>query len=266
MKRLGNLWPQVIAFDNLYRAWRKARKGKSRSTAVVDFELGLEHHLLALQGELLNGIYQPGNYRLFTIYERKARVIAAAPFRDRVVHHALMNIIEPLLDRRFIFDCYACRAGKGTHAAVDRYQHWSRRYRYALKLDVRQYFPSIDREHLKAKLRARIKDRSVIELLDRIIDAGPNPNGKGIPIGNLTSQFFANLYLDDFDHWIKETLRAPAYLRYVDDMVLLSDDKRQLADWREHIRARLYQERLQLHPNKAHISPTRCGLNLLGYV
>ena len=266
MKRLSMLWPHIVAFDNLYRAWRKARKGKSHTAAVADFELGLEHHLLALQGELLNGIYQPGEYRLFTIYERKPRVIAAAPFRDRVVHHALMNIIEPPLDRRFVFDCYACRTAKGTHAAVDRYQHWACRYRYVLKLDVRQYFPSIDHEYLKAKLQARIKDRDAIALLDCIIDAGPNRDGKGIPIGNLTSQFFANLYLDDFDHWIKETLRAPAYLRYVDDMVLLGDDKRQLANWREHIRERLQHERLQLHPNKAHISPTRCGLNLLGYV
>jgi hypothetical protein len=166
---------------------------------------------------------------------------------------------------------------------VARYQGWARRYRYVLKLDIRQYFPSIDHGILKAKLRARIKDAPVLDLLDRLIDTSPPgpaalryfsgddlltplERPTGIPIGNLTSQFFANLYLDDFDHWVKETLRAPAYLRYVDDMALCADDKGQLADWREAIRERLAAERLTLHPHKAHIYLTRQGLNLLGYL
>ena len=120
MKPLQNLWPQLIAFGNLWQAWRKARRGKSRSAGAVAFELNLEHELLALQRELADGGYQPGEYRLFTLYERKPRLIAAAPFRDRVVHHAVMNVIEPPLDRTFIDDSYACRRGKGTHAAVRR--------------------------------------------------------------------------------------------------------------------------------------------------
>jgi retron-type reverse transcriptase len=282
MKRLGNLWPRLVAFDNLWLAWRKARKGKSRSGAAQLFELDLEGNLLTLQRELEEGSYRPGEYRLFTIYEHKPRQIAAAPFRDRVVHHAVMNLIEPPLDARFIFDSYACRRGKGTHAAVARYQGWARRYPYVLKLDIRQYFPSIDHAILKQRLRARLKDRKLLSLLDRIIDGGltaaadlppfpgddlltPLERPRGIPIGNLTSQFFANLYLDDFDHWVKETLHCRAYLRYVDDMVLLADDKSRLADWRELIRERLAADRLLLHPRKAHIYHTRRGISLLGY-
>ena len=201
----------MLAFDNLLLAYRKARLGKRGKTAVAAFGLGLERELIDLQQELMNGEYRPGRYRLFQIYERKARQIAAAPFRDRVVHHALMNVIEPPLDRRFIYDCYACRRGKGTHVAVARYQHWSRRYAYALKLDISRYFPSVDHDLLKAKLRRCIGDRRVLDLMDGIIDSSPLFEGerisyfpgddlltplarrRGIPIGNLTSQFFANL-------------------------------------------------------------------------
>ncbi|MDS4021928.1 MAG: RNA-directed DNA polymerase [Candidatus Competibacter sp.] len=283
MKRLDGLWPQVVAFDNLWLAWRKARRGKSRTAGAVTFELELESNLLALQCELETGDYQPGMYRLFTLYERKPRLIAAAPFRDRVVHHAVMNVIEPPLDRRFIHDSYACRRDKGVHAAVDRYQLWARRYPYALKLDVRQYFPSIDHAILKATLRRHLRDERVLALLERIIDNGPDlaptepayfPGDDlltplerrcGIPIGNLTSQFFANLYLNDLDHGIKEVLRAPAYLRYVDDMVLLADDKVQLWAWRDWIAERLAGIRLRLHPAKAKVSQVREGLDVLGY-
>ncbi len=282
MKRLGKLWPQVVSFENLWLAWRKARRGKAASPQVGEFELELESNLLGLQRELQDGGYRPGEYRLFTIFERKSRLIAAAPFRDRVVHHAVMNLIEPPLDRRFIFDSYACRRGKGTHRAVLRYQSWVRRYPYVLKLDIRNYFPSIDHQILKQKLNARIKDARVLKLIDRIIEGGPDmladlpafpgddlltplERRAGIPIGNLTSQFFANLYLDDFDHWVKEKLGCRAYLRYVDDMVLLDDDKACLGRWREAIRERLAEERLLLHPKKAHIYQTRRGLGLLGY-
>lgn len=283
MKRLDGLWPQVVAFDNLWRAWRKARRGKSRTAGTVAFELELESSLLALRRELETGDYQPGAYRLFTIYERKPRLIAAAPFRDRVVHHALMNVIEPPLDRRFIHDSYACRRGKGVHAAVDRYQGWARRYPYALKLDVQQYFPSIDHAILKATLRRHLRDERTLALLERIIDGGPDlapakptyfhgdelftplERRCGIPIGNLTSQFFANLYLNELDHSIKEVLRAPAYLRYVDDMVLLADDKQQLWVWRDWIAERLAEIRLRLHPAKAKVSQAKEGLDVLGY-
>jgi RNA-directed DNA polymerase len=213
MKRLGSVWKEVVDFDNLLRAFRKARRGKGSRPEVARYGLNLERELFSLRDELDSEEYRPRRYRIFTIYERKPRIIAAAPFRDRVVHHAVMNVIEPALDRTFIHDSYACRPGKGTHAAVDRYQGWARRYCYALKMDVRQYFPSVDHDLLKEKLRRRIKDRKVLQLLDQIIDSGPPGRAApayfpgdnlftpierrtGIPIGNLTSQFFANLYLD----------------------------------------------------------------------
>ena len=140
MKRLGGVWSAITAFDNLLLAYRKARRGKASRPAVAYFGLDLERELLTLQRQLRSHSYRPGEYRLFTIYERKPRRIAAAPFRDRVVHHALMNIIEPPLDRRFIFDSYACRRGKGVHQAVDRFQGWARRYPYVLKLDIQRYY------------------------------------------------------------------------------------------------------------------------------
>ena len=150
MKRLGGIWPRLVSFENLLLAYRKARRGKGRSPDVARFALNLETELLRLQRELQTDTYRPGAYRLFRIYERKPRVIAAAPFRDRVVHHALMNLIEPSLDRTFIHDSYACRRGKGVHAAVDRYQAWAKCNVYALKMDVSQYFPSIDHAILLA--------------------------------------------------------------------------------------------------------------------
>jgi RNA-directed DNA polymerase len=282
MKRLGGVWSKVVSFENLLTAYRKARRGKAKRPEVARFGLALERELLALQRELQTGEYRPGPYHLFTIYERKPRVIAAAPFRDRVVHHAVMNLIEPPLDRTFIHDSYACRVGKGTHAAVDRYQTWARRYLYVLKMDVSQYFPSIDHDILREKLRRRIKDRRVLDLLDRIIEGSPPVNAaaaylpddlltpverrSGIPIGNLTSQFFANLYLDDLDHFIKQDLGCQAYLRYVDDMVVLDGDKARLCEVRAAVRERLVTDRLRLHPHKAHITRVADGLNLLGYL
>jgi retron-type reverse transcriptase len=282
MKRLGGIWNRVASFDNLLLAYRKARRGKGGNPDVARFALNLEKELFRLQRELQDDVYRPGAYRLFRIYERKPRIIAAAPFRDRVVHHALMNRVEPTLDRTFIHDSYACRRGKGVHAAVDRYQAWARRNAYALKMDVTQYFPSIDHANLKAKLRRRIKDVRVLALLDRIIDTSPEIEGaplyfpgdhlltplerrRGIPIGNLTSQFLANLYLDDLDHFVQQALKIKTYLRYVDDMVVLDDDKMRLDEIRDAVRERLAAERLLLHPRKAHISPTADGLNLLGY-
>ncbi|MDC8449327.1 MAG: reverse transcriptase/maturase family protein [Nitrospira sp.] len=283
MKQIDGIWDTVTCFENLLRAYRTARRGKRSKRGVAEFGLNLERELLALQRVLRERTYQPSEYRLFTIYERKPRVIAAAPFRDRVVHHAIMQVIEPLFDRTFLSDSYACRKAKGVHAAVDRYQAWAQTYRYVLKMDVQQYFPSIDHELLKGKLRRRITDASVLELLDRIIDSSPRgttvssyflgdhlftplDRRAGIPIGNLTSQFFANLYLDDFDQYIKQVLKVRPYLRYVDDMVVLDHDKVRLGEIRAAVREQLAIDRLRLHPRKAHISPVADGLNLLGYV
>jgi len=268
MKRLNNLWQPVISFDNLLSAYYQARRGKQHKSAVAEFTLHLESELFTLQQQLTDGSYQPGEYQLFTLYERKPRLIAAAPFRDRVVHHALMNIVEPPIDKQFIYDSYACRRSKGVHKAVARYQNWAKRYHYALKMDIQQYFPSVNLQLLKQKLRHRIKDAQVLNLFDKIIDSSPAiTSGTGLPIGNLTSQFLANLYLDDFDHYVKEQLHIKAYLRYVDDFMVLDDDKKRLHQLRQQIQDYLLvHNRLRLHPNKAHIVPTHLGVDVLGYV
>lgn len=282
MQRIGGMWDALTSWDNLLLAYRKARRGKRGRPEVARFSCDLEPELLRLRQELREDRYRPGAYRQFAIYERKPRVISAAPFRDRVVHHAVMNLIEPALDKRFVDDSYACRKGKGVHAAVDRYQTYARRHAYVLKLDIRQYFPSVDHAVLKDILRRRIKDAKTLRLLDAIIDGGPDSPGelfhfpgddlfaplerrRGIPIGNLTSQFFANLYLDDFDHWIKESLRVPAYIRYVDDLLLLDDGRERLWEFCAAIEKRLAGLRLRLHARKRQIYRTAEWVDVLGY-
>ena len=282
MHRIGHIWEQVVSLDNLYTAYCKARKGKRRRPDVARFALELEQNLSVLQQELITGAYTPGAYRQFTVYERKPRLISVAPFRDRVVHHAVMHVLDPLLDKRFIPDTYACRKNKGVHRAVDRYQQFAREYAYVLKLDIRRYFPSTDRTILIEQLDRRIKDKAVLALLQKIIDNGPETGGpvqffpgddlvsvserpRGLPIGNLTSQFFANLYLDEFDHWLKETQRVKGYLRYVDDLYLLGNDKQRLWALRDAIAEKLQALRLTLHVDKTQVYRTTERVDVLGY-
>jgi len=170
MKRFGGLYQQVTSFENLYLASRKARKGKRHKENVIQFEENIELEILKLQAELVSKSYRPGPYREFTIYERKPRKISAAPYRDRVVHHALCTIIEPIFEDTFIYDSYACRKGKGTHKAVDRFTEFSRKNRYILKTDIKKYFPSIDHEILFRKIKKKIKCKDTLWLLRVIID------------------------------------------------------------------------------------------------
>ena len=249
---------------------------------MTKFHFELERELIRLQDELTNLTYQPGPYREFEIYEPKRRMISAAPYRDRVVHHALCGILEPLWEPSFIFDSYACRQRKGTHAAVDRFQSFTKQYRFVLKCDVRKYFPSIDHDILKQLIAHKIKDPNVLWLANRIIDnsnpqepvlrwfAGddlfaPGERRRGLPIGNQTSQFFSNVYLNPLDHFVKETLRCPAYARYCDDFVLLSNDKGWLNHVRQQCQEFLGTLRLQLHPHKSVISRAIDGTRFLGY-
>jgi retron-type reverse transcriptase len=216
------------------------------------------------------------------IYDPKERMISAAPFRDRVVHHALCNVIEPVFEKTFIHDSYANRKGKGTHKAIERYQHYARRYRYVLKCDIKKFFPSLDHAILKQEIRWKIACPDTLWLIDLIIDnsnpqeehiayfAGddlftPHTRRRGLPIGNLTSQFWANVYLNRFDHFVKEELGAAGYVRYVDDFVLFSDDKIQLAEYKQAITERLADLRLLPHPNKTHIHKVEKGVPFLGF-
>jgi retron-type reverse transcriptase len=282
MKRFGALWPELSGFPNLVRAMKKAARGKRHQPNVAAFLFDQERELCRLHEELADRTYRPGGYRTFEIVVPKPRLISAAPFRDRVVHHALCNVLEPIYERTFIHDSYANRRGKGTHAAVDRFTYYARRYAYVLKADVAKYFPSIDHDTLKAQLRRKIKDANVLWLAYRIIDhsneqeqslavfAGDDlftllEHRRGLPLGNQTSQFFANIYLNGFDHFVKEQLRAPGYIRYVDDFVIFHDDKKWLADARQRCRAFLGGLRLRLHPRKAVIARVCDGTPFLGY-
>lgn len=283
MRRERGLFPRICAFDNLRLAARRAQRGKRYRAPVLAFNWRLEDELHRLRRELLDETYRPAGHRHFQIREPKVRWISAAAYRDRVAHHAVCNIIEPAIDRRLIFDCWANRHGKGSHRAVLRYQRFAGRWRYALKIDVRKYFASIDHALLKAQLRRLFKDPPLLRLLDVIIDRGENPEQvtaffpgddlltplarrRGLPIGNLTSQWFANLYLNEFDHWVKERLRVRAYLRFVDDAVLLADSTEVLRQWRAAIAGRLAEERLQIHREKSVVRRVDEGLPLLGYV
>ena len=269
-------------FANLHQAWQTAQRGKGSRADVSAFSLRAESTLWDLQARLLEGRWQPSGYRQFTIYERKPRIICAAPFVDRIVHHALMQRTTPLLDTALHPHCYACRPGKGVHRAVSQYQRWARRYPYALQLDIRQYFPSINHELLCTKLRSLLPDERIRALAEQIVRSTPSNLGRdfllqgedlvqfsqrqvGLPIGNLTSQHWANLYLAELDHFIGESLFCKAYLRYVDDMTLLADDKAELWRWRDAIEKFLAALGLMLHPRKQRLTPTRCGINLLGY-
>lgn len=275
----------MAAWDNLLRAFRKAARGKRGSASAARLEFRLGDELLALQEELLSGRYRPGAYRHFPIKEPKTRLISAAPFRDRVLHHALCNRIEPLFERSFIADSFANRRGKGTHRAVDRLQHFAARYDYVLRADIVQHFAAIDHAILLPILTRRIADPSLTPLLEHIIASGDGVleqqytmqwfpgddllaacRPRGLPIGNLTSQFWSNCYLDHLDHFVKRELRCGAYLRYVDDFALFSNERAELWRWKRAIVERLARLRLAIHERACQVMPTRCGIPWLGFV
>ena len=282
MKTFRGLFARIVSMQNLVLAARKARLGKSRKPNVARFELDREKELLALQHELMSKAYRPGPYRAFKIYDPKERLISAAPYRDRVVHHALCNVIEPILDRRLIFDTYANRVGKGTHRALDRFQHFLRGSRYVLKCDISKFFPSIDHEILIAKVARVIRCPATLWLI-RVIVEGSNPQEsvvahfvgdhlftplerrRGLPIGNLTSQLFGNFYLDDLDHFVTEQLHVGRYMRYVDDFALFADRKGPLCESRRAIARFLAPDRLKPHPTKTRIYRATEGVEFVGF-
>lgn len=220
MKRLGLLFEAIVDRQNLALAFLKALRGKRRSADALVFCRAVDANLATVRERFLALDPEWGPYRSFVISDPKERVISAAPFADRVMHHAVMNILEPLFERQSIFHSYACRKGKGTHAAVLRAFGNTKAWPWFLKLDVRKYFDSVDHRVLECQIGRLIKDGRVLRLLQPLIDSYQTLPGKGLPIGNLTSQFFANLYLSRLDHFILEQLRPAAYVRYMDDFVL----------------------------------------------
>jgi RNA-directed DNA polymerase len=282
MRRVGNLFERITAFDNLLAAARAAVRGKRFRPAPAAFQLDLERNLLRLQAELLDGGYRPGAYRAFWIRDPKRRLISAAPYRDRVVHHAVCRVVEPVFDRSFVFDSYANRRDKGTHRALDRCTQFCRRWGYVLKCDVEKFFPSIDHEVLLGLVERKIKCRRTLDLLRTLVAASnpqepavryypgdalwtPFERRRGLPIGNLTSQFLSNVMLDPLDHFVAQNKGRGAYLRFADDFLLFGDDKRALAAWLPRIRRFLAGFRLSLHPRKCVVLPVRAGVPFLGW-
>jgi len=282
MKRYGNLYPQIINFENILLASRQAQKGKRFRDNVLDFNYHLETELIRLQKQLTDKTYQPGDYRTFHLINPKSRLISAAPYRDRVVHHALCHVIVPIFERIFIADSYANRLGFGTHRALRKFTSFARNSNYVLQCDIKKYFPSIDHIILKELIRRKIKCSDTLWLIDTIINNSneqetvidyfpgddlltPVTRRKGLPIGNLTSQFFANIYLNSLDHFIKDKLKICKYVRYVDDFALFSDERELLADARLAIEEYLANLRLKIHPIKSQLFATKIGVSFLGF-
>ncbi len=268
MKRYGNLFNKITEIENLYLAAKKSFKGKKFKYTAAPFYFNLENELLKIQRKLNDESYHPSSYKIFKIYEPKERRICCAEFHDRVVHHAIVNILEPIFERRLIFDTYACREGKGTHVALKKAQDLVRKYKYYLKCDIRKYFESIDHNALKVLIRKIFKDNKLIRLLDKIISHQPpyTAHGKGLPIGNLTSQHLANIYLGELDLFIKHDLRCVGYVRYMDDFILFSDDKKELRIFLEKIRDFLSVNlKLELKEKIVKIAPVSEGLPFFGY-
>ena len=311
MREIKDIYPTIIAKENLYRSAYAASRGRRYRDSTADFNFHLEEEIGRLHRELAMKNYRHGKYRVFTIYDPKERQIAAAPFRDRVVHHAVHDIIEPIIDKTFIYDSYACRKNKGTHKAIGRAQGFLKENAFCLHGDIKKYFYSIDREILKELLRGYIADIDLLWLLDGIVDsavtchceahqkdisysslraardlpvsgeaiprmrllrrsmltkAPRNDGGRGLPIGNLTSQFFANLYLNELDYFVKSDLRCRYYIRYMDDFLIFGSDRDELRDIKDKVRQFLRDRlNLTLHEGKSQIFRAKDGIKFLGF-
>ena len=273
MKIFNNLYHEIYSFSNLEVAYRRARCGNRRDKEAIEFEINLEQELLKLQEELIAESFVPRKPKEFVVRDPKTRLIRAPPFRDRVVHQALCAVLEPILDSTFISDSFASRKGKGTHAAIRRFDKFKRKINrngriagYVLKADIRHYFDSVNHKILMNMVEKKIKDKNVLNLISAILKHGAKAPCKGMPLGNLTSQIFANLYLNDLDQFVKHKLKEKFYIRYMDDFVILHRSKEHL----EYIR-RLTSEflsselKLEMHPQKSKTISLHSGISFLGY-
>ena len=264
----------IISLENLLGAWEEFVRGKRKRTDVAAFELHVADNIIALHRDLVAKSYHHSGYEAFRISDPKPRHIHKANVRDRVVHRAVYRVLYPFFDRLFIADSYSCRDGKGIHRALDRFQKFSRKVSHnhtrtvwVLKCDVLKFFASIDHDILLRILREHIPDRDILGLLAEIVGSFHTEPGKGLPLGNLTSQLLANVYLNEFDRFMKHTIRAKYYIRYADDFVILSPDRGELESMlpkiREFLDSRLV---LTLHPDKVFIATVASGVDFLGWV
>lgn len=283
MKTYKNLYVKLCSFENLKLAYKKARKGKSKKQYVKAFEENLEENLQKIKRELENQNYKPRELRRFILRDPKTRVIYASEFRDRVVHHALCNIIEPIFEKTFIHDSYANRKGKGTHAALKRLDQFKRKVTgngqlvkkakdnnmvtgYVLKADIKHYFDTVDHKVMLNLIKKKIKDEKALWVAQKILENHKcKILNKGMPIGNLTSQLFANIYLNGLDHFIKEELKAKYYIRYMDDFVILHRNKGILKAYKNKISEFLKTVKLELHAEKSKVFSLHRGVNFLGF-
>ncbi len=266
-------YKNLCSYDNLHLAFKRARKGKTTVDYVLDFESNLEQNIFKLQSELLFHIYRPKHLETFILRDPKTRKISKSAFRDRVVHHALCNIIEPYFERIFINDSYANRKSKGTLKAIQRYDYFARKISqnyshnaYVLKADIKQYFETVNHPVLVKILRKKIVDPRIMWLITVILaNYNTTEMGIGMPLGNLTSQFFANVFLNELDQYVKHTLKAEYYIRYVDDFVILDHSRKQLEEHKTKIEHFLNEKlKLQLHPDKSRIISLSHGVEFLG--
>lgn len=283
MKRADHLFDEFANFKALLAATDRAAQCKRGKPGAAAFLANREPELFKMLDDLREGTWRPGPYKVMNITEPKPRCVSAAPFGDRVLYQALCHVIGPVFEHGFIDDSFANRLGKGTHRAVARYEQYRNRFKNVLRCDIWRYFPAIDHAVLKADVRRKIACPRTLHLVDTIID-GSNPQEpvnlyypgddlfsplqrrRGLPIGNLTSQWFGNVYLNPMDHFVKEVLQCKAYVRYVDDFALFHDDPVVLAHWRARLTDFLAQRRLMLHPRKTCVEPTALPALFLGYV
>ena len=272
MKTYNLLWKEITSFKNLVLAYKKARKAKPYTNEILQFSMDLEKNLLSLQEELLTNTYIQSKYREFIVFDPKERKIKYLPFKERVVHHALVNVIEPIFDKRLISTTYACRKKKGTHKALkDIKKVVSNEFRftgYCLKCDIKKYFPSINQDILKKLISIKITCKDTLNLIYNIIDSDYSgfEEHKGIPIGNLTSQLFSNIYLNELDQYVKQKLKVEYYYRYVDDFIILHDSKKELNNYKKKIKYFLKKElNLKIPKSKTSIFQIKDGVDFVGY-
>ncbi|HDQ23058.1 MAG TPA: hypothetical protein ENN28_03765 [Candidatus Uhrbacteria bacterium] len=270
----NHVFEKIISLENLYISWKEFKRGKTKKPDVQKFEMFLEDNLFALHQELKHKTYRHSNYADFYLKDPKLRHIHKAEVRDRVVHHAVYRILYPIFDKNFIYDSYSCRNEKGTHKAVLRLETFDRKASenytkicYCLKCDIKKFFNSIDHQLLLDFIKKEIADKDAFWLLEVIIKSFCRNKGKGLPLGNLTSQLFANIYQDKLDKFIKHRLKARFYLRYTDDFIIVHKDADYLKKLVPAINEFLQQNlKLDLHPNKIIIRKLRQGIDFLGYV
>ncbi|MEK7628991.1 MAG: reverse transcriptase domain-containing protein [Patescibacteria group bacterium] len=269
-KVFHNIFEKIIGLENLFLAWREFKRGKKKRLDVQEFEFNLEDNLFQLRNELKNKIYQHNKYIPFYVTDPKLRHIHKATVRDRVLHQAVFRVLYPIFDKNFIFDSYSCRINKGTHRAITRLESFCHKLSqnnsktiFALKCDIKKFFDSIDQNILASLIQAKVKDDNATWLVDVIIKSFP----KGLPLGNVTSQLFANIYLNELDQFIKHKLKEKYYIRYCDDFIILGENLNVLQRLSKKIDEFLGKSlKLSLHPNKIIMRKYIQGIDFLGYV